>query len=77
MYVLWQTFVSGISIFVACFGPKTLVNPCSDTCMSKLGRAGNGALAKIALALQILDGKSQIKLQVAHSMLGYDSDVVS
>jgi hypothetical protein len=47
------------------------------TCMSKLGRAGNGALAKIALALQILDGKSQIKLQVAHSMLGYDPDVVS
>jgi hypothetical protein len=29
------------------------------------------------LALQMLDGKSQIKLQVAHSMLGYDSDVVS
>ena len=46
-------------------------------CMSKLGRAVNGAQAKIALALQILDGKSQIKLQVAHSMSGYDPDVVS
>ena len=47
------------------------------TYMSKLGRARNGAQAKMALALQILDGKSQIKLQVAHSILGYDPDVVS
>ena len=47
------------------------------THMSKLGRARNGAQAKMALALQILDGKSQIKLQVAHSILGYDPDVVS
>ena len=45
--------------------------------MSKLGRAGNGAQAKIALALQILDGKSQTELQVAHSTSGYDHDVVS
>ena len=35
-----------------------------------------GAQAKIALALQILDGKSQTKLQVAHSVLGYDPNVV-
>ena len=38
---------------------------------------GMGAQAKIALALQILDGKSQTKLQVAHSMSGYDPGVVS
>ena len=36
-----------------------------------------GAQAKIALALQILDGKSQTKLQVTHSMSGYNNDVVS
>ena len=47
------------------------------TYMSKLGRARNGAQAKMALALQILDGKSQIELQVAHTISGYDPDVVS
>jgi hypothetical protein len=44
--------------------------------MSKLG-AGNGTQGKKALALQILDGKSQNIFQEAHRMSGYDPDMVS